>query len=185
MSRMFKKLYRNQQGFSLVELLIVIGIIGILSTIVIMNMRGSERGAMESKLKANVALLRESLVAYHADHGWFPCTATDWNSAGNEARFIQQLTWFSSETGQASQTRSTTYRFGPYLQEYPENPFYEGAATLAKATIIDMTNDRTLDAFQQAVANGTGNNGWYYEAKSGNITPNLGGGTFPDQYCYF
>lgn len=185
MKQFFKKLFKSEQGFSLVELLIVIGIIGILSTIVIMNMRGSEQGAKESKLKANLALIRESLVAYHSDHGFYPCTSGDWNNAGNVTRFKQQLTWFTSETGQVSQTRTTTYRFGPYLQEFPENPFYEGAATLATSVTIDRTNDRILEALQTAIASGNGNYGWYYEAKSGNVVPDLGGATFPDEYCSF
>lgn len=181
-----KRFIKDEKGFSLVELLIVIGIIGILATIVIMNMRGSETGAKEAKLKANVTLLREALVAFHADHGFFPCTSNDWNNSGNASNFVKQLTWFTDETGNVSQNRSNTYRFGPYLQDFPENPFFKGTnKTVAKNVTINTSDDRTLEAVKTAVAASNGNYGWYYEAKSGNIVANLGGSDFADEYCYF
>jgi prepilin-type N-terminal cleavage/methylation domain-containing protein len=180
------RVVKNEKGFSLIELLIVIGIIGILGTIVVMNMRGSEIGAKEAKLKANLTMLREALVAFHADHGFFPCTTNDWNRNGNETNFRHQLTWFTDYTGAVSQTRTEQFRFGPYMQEFPENPFFEGTnTTLATRVVVDRTNDRILETLKDDVAAGSTNNGWYYEAKSGNIVANLGGGVFSDKYCYF
>ena len=155
-----KRFFKNEKGFSLVELLIVIGIIGILATIVIMNMRGSETGAKETKLKANLTMLREALVAFHSDHGFFPCSTNDWNSSGNETNFVRQFTWFTDETGKASQTRSSQYRFGPYLQDFPANPFYTGTnETVALKIYIEKSKDRVLSKLKQDVAAGSG---WLY-----------------------
>ncbi len=177
---------KNEKGFSLIELLIVIGIIGILGTIVVMNMRGSEIGAKEAKLKANLTILREALVSFHADHGYFPCTSNDWNRNGNETRFRQQMTWFTDHTGAASKTRTEQYRFGPYMQEFSDNPFYDGTnTTVAVKVSIDRTNDRILEALKEDVASGSGKYGWYYESKSGNIVANLGGAEYSDKYCHF
>ena len=181
-----KNFLKNEKGFSLVELLIVISIIGILATVVIMNMRGSETGAKEAKLKANLATFREALVAYHSDHGFFPCTTNDWNYSGNETNFKRQMTWFSNAKGNVSKNRTEDYRFGPYLQEFPTNPFYEGTdPSKGQYVYIDRSKDRILQALKKDVADGYGNYGWYYESKSGNVVPNLGGSSFSDKYCEF
>jgi prepilin-type N-terminal cleavage/methylation domain-containing protein len=180
------RFFRDQKGFSLAELLIVIAIIGVLATVVVMNMKGSETGAKEAKLKANLTVFREALIAYNADHGFFPCSPNDWNSGGNETWFKRQLTWYTRADGHASQTKSDDYRFGPYLQEFPENPFYTGNNPSVATTVsIDKTNECLLETLKAAVAGGSGDYGWYYEAKSGNVVPNMGGSAFSDKYCYF
>ncbi|HFE51867.1 MAG TPA: type II secretion system protein [Bacteroidetes bacterium] len=178
---------RNAQaGFSLAELLIVIAIIGVLATVVVMNMKGSETGAKEAKLKANLKIFREALIAYNADHGFFPCTQNDYNNSGNETTFKRQLTWYTDASGRPSKTKSDRYRFGPYVQKFPENPFYTGTdKSRMTKVVIDRTHERILSELQKAVAAGSGNYGWYYEAKSGNVVPNLGGSAFSDKYCYF
>jgi prepilin-type N-terminal cleavage/methylation domain-containing protein len=176
----------RQRGFSLAELLIVMAIIGVLATVVVMNMKGSQTGAKEAKLKANLKILREALIAYEADHGFFPASPNDANNSGDETTFRRQLTWYTDASGNVSSSKSSTYRFGPYLQKFPENPFYTGTADSVKiAVTINTTNERLLETIQAAVASGSGNYGWYYEAKSGNIVPNLGGSSFPDAYVYF
>ena len=183
---MRKRFFKNEKGFSLVELLIVIGIIGILATIVIMNMRGSETGAKETKLKANLNIMRQALVAYHSDHGFFPCTTNDYNHSGSEYNFVRQLTWYTDATGKPSQTKNEQYRFGPYLQDFPANPFFEGTnPAVGKKVQIDTRGDQILEAFKKKVANGSGKYGWYYQSKSGNIVANLGSSAFSDKYVYF
>jgi len=177
---------KGEKGFSLAELLIVIAIMGILATVAIMNMKGSETTAREAKLRANSAVLREALIAYHSDHGFFPCTANDYNHAGNQTNFKRQLTWFTREDGAPSQTKDDNYRYGPYLQTFPENPFYTGTnPAVATNVVINTTDERTMDKLQSDVAALDGNYGWYYEAKSGNVVANLGGDSFPDKYCQY
>ncbi|MBD3290209.1 prepilin-type N-terminal cleavage/methylation domain-containing protein [candidate division KSB1 bacterium] len=181
-----RRFLKKEKGFSLVELLIVIGIIGILATIVIMNMRGSETGAKETKLKANLANLRQALFAFNSDHGFFPCTSNDDNFKGNVATFKRQLTWYTDADGRTSAKRTDEFRFGPYLQEFPSNPFYQGTdESEAEEVEIDTRGDQILENLKDQVAKGNGNNGWYYQAKSGNIVANLGGSAFSDEYCYF
>jgi general secretion pathway protein G len=180
------KLQNDQKGFSLAELLIVVAIMGILATIVIMNVGGSETGAKESQLKSNLKGLRDAVGQYKTDHGFYPATPEDKNSAGDAQYFVRQLTWYTNTKGAVSKNRTTEYRFGPYLSEFPINPFYEGSdPAIGKKVSMDIVNQRILEELRKSVAAASGNNGWYYEAKSGLVVPNLGGDTFPDDYCYY
>ncbi|MFN0149459.1 MAG: type II secretion system protein [bacterium] len=168
---------KNRRGFSLVEILIVLGLMGVLATVVLMNFSGSDTGTKEQTLKANLSALRQALDLYRSDHGWYPCTAGDWNAAGNSNNFINQMTQYTSATGQPSTTKSTTYKYGPYLKAFPKEPF-SGLTT----TTINTTNERLLSAIATAVAASAATGGWYYESKSGNICGNLGT-TFPSSYA--
>lgn len=167
------------RGFSLVEILIVLGLMGILATVVLMNFSGSDTGTKEQTLKANLAALRQAVDLYKSDHGRFPSTTGDWSSNGNSTRFIRQMTEFTRADGQASTTKSTTYKYGPYLKAFPEDPF-----TNTTTVSIDTSNERLLSAIAAAVASGSGAGGWYYEAKSGNICANLGS-AYPSEYASY
>ncbi len=178
------KQMRKQRGFSLAELLIVVAIIAVLATVVAMNMGGSDTSAKEAKLRANLKILREALIAYHADHGFFPASPNDYNSSGDQKIFKRQLTWFTDEKGRVSTKKTDRYRFGPYLQKFPENPFFTDPDS-ADYVEINTTDERILERLILAVKRMNGNNGWYYEARSGNVVPNLGGKVFPDKYVEF
>ncbi len=179
-----KHALKNRKGFSLAELLIVVAIIAVLATVVVMNMGGSDTSAKEAKLRANLKILREALIAYHADHGFYPCSPNDANSSGNQKTFKRQLTWYTDKKGKVPKKKTDRYRFGPYLQRFPENPFYTSPDS-ADYVQINTTDERILSELIKAVKAMSGNNGWYYEAKSGNIVPNLGGSRFPDEYVEF
>lgn len=181
-----KRMHSDQRGFSLAELLIVIAIIAVLSTVVLLNMKGGEVTAKESALRSNLKIFREALQAYHADHGFFPCDPSDYNSSGNLATLKNQLLWYTNVSGQPSQTKTSEFRYGPYLQKFPDNPFYNGTdKTKLSEVVIERTRERVMEALQTDVANGTGNNGWYYEARTGLAVPNLGGSDFSDDYVKY
>jgi len=177
---------RSQRGFTLAELLIVVAIISVLATVVLMNLKGGEVTAKEAALRQNLDSFRKSLQAYHSDHGFFPCSPQDDNSAGNLTKLKRQLLWYSNTAGRTSQTKTNDYRYGPYVQKFPDNPFYIGTdKTLKSEVVINTTDERLLETVQAYVAAQSGNNGWYYEARSGLIVPNLGGGSFPDDYVSY
>lgn len=181
-----KYYFQKSKGFSLVELLIIIGIIGIFSTIIIMNMQGSEISTKETKLKVSLANLRQALFAYKTDHGFYPCTNSDHNFNGDEETFRRQLTWYTDKDGKISPKQVDEFSFGPYLHKFPPNPFYEETDVSKSMQIeIDTKNENILEVLKDQVAKGQQNGGWYYQAKSGIILPNLGGPAFSDEYCYY
>ena len=99
---------RNQQGFSLVEVMVVIAIIGILATMVLPNVLGNQEKANEQKVIADIVALENALAQYHLDNGMFPTTE-------------QGLEALVNEPNMDPQPRS--YRSGGYIRRLPPDPY--------------------------------------------------------------
>jgi len=69
-------------GFTLIELIIVVAIIGILATIAVPAMRTAPQRARESALKEDLYTLRSCLDQFHADRGRYPASLDEVVSMG-------------------------------------------------------------------------------------------------------
>ena len=101
---------RANRGFTLVEILIVVVILGILAAIVIPQFTQASTEAKVSSLQSNLQSIRSQIELYKIQHNDAP--PTDHNS------FVAQMT---GQTDVAGATTGTD--FGPYLQKMPVNPF--------------------------------------------------------------
>lgn len=65
-------LKQRQSGFTIVELLIVIVIIGILATLVIVTFSGVQQRARDSERKTDINAVAGQLEAFYANKGYYP-----------------------------------------------------------------------------------------------------------------
>lgn len=136
-------------GFSLLEVVIVVAIIAILAAIGIPRMSRGSKGAGDSALRANLAVLRNAIDLYAAEHqGTYPTLAD----------IDDQLTQYTNAAGDAQAAKDTTHYFGPYLRSIPPLPV--GA---------NKGNTGFTDAYDATVANG---NGWVYTVATGEVVAN-------------
>lgn len=99
---------KEEQGFTLVELMVVIFILGLLTTIVLINVLPSQDRAMQEKARADVSTLSQALEMYRLDNLSYP-SSTDG---------LQALVSPPSLLANASR-----YRKGGYIKKLPEDPW--------------------------------------------------------------
>src|SRR5690606_30387203 len=63
---------QKQKGFTIVELLIVIVIIGILATLVIVTFSGIQQRARDTQRQTDINAIQSSVEAYYAQTGSYP-----------------------------------------------------------------------------------------------------------------
>lgn len=63
---------KNEDGFTLVELMVVLVILGLLATVVIINVLPAQDKALVTKAKADVALLDQGLEMYKLNNLTYP-----------------------------------------------------------------------------------------------------------------
>ena len=109
---MFKRLQKQaerkrEEGFTLVELMVVIVIIGILATIVVLNVLPSGDRARTTKAHADIATITSALDLYKLQNGAFPTTE-------------QGLQALVAAPAGADASR---YQRGGYIRSLPQDPW--------------------------------------------------------------
>ncbi len=108
----------KRKGFTLVEILIVVVILGILAAIVIPQFTNASEAAKTESLRSQLQTIRSQLELYQVQHnGNYP------------AAFVNQ-TWDQMTTKTDQNGNADPNGFGPYLQQVPLNPFADPAANL-------------------------------------------------------
>ena len=143
----------RRKGFTLVEILIVVIILGILAAIVIPQFTEASNDARESALASDLQTCRSQLELYKVQHlEKYP--DLDAAGAADTANFIARLTGKTDQDG----TINAAGQFGPYLQKFPSNPFVTVGADLVTFGVADP-------------APGVGN-GWYFNTAAGKFNAN-------------
>jgi len=64
----------RERGFTLIELMVVVAVIGLLVGVAMPTYRNAITRARESVLKENLFILRQTIDRYYADKGYYPQT---------------------------------------------------------------------------------------------------------------
>jgi general secretion pathway protein G len=113
-----------KRGFTLVEILIVVVILGILAAIVIPQFTQASTEAKTNSLASDLQSLRSQIQLYKVQHN-------DVAPAFQNDTFENQMLYVTDVDGNVkagpSKIRDTgagaVYVYGPYLERIPENPF--------------------------------------------------------------
>ncbi len=89
----------NKIGFTLIELLVSIAIIGILATMVVLNIMGSMRRGRDAKRKSDLAQVSKSLEMYYNDMGQYPLSDGAGQILGCGATRTDACMWGTSVFG--------------------------------------------------------------------------------------
>lgn len=101
-------------GFSLVELIIVVAVLGILGAIVVPQFSNASNKSRTSALQVDLKSMRTQIGLYIAQHKGDPPSLAD---------FEDQMTMASNAAGGTAAPHTPGFPFGPYMAEIPRNPF--------------------------------------------------------------
>lgn len=100
--------FRRDAGFTLVEVMVVVIIIGLLATVVMINVLPSQDRAMREKARADIAVLEQAVETFRLETLRFP-TAEEGLAALVQAP--------------AGMARADRYRDGGYVRRLPQDPW--------------------------------------------------------------
>jgi general secretion pathway protein G len=137
------------RGFTLVELMIVISLLGILAALVVPQFSSNAAEARESALGTNLATVRKQIELYRYHHqGQLPAAEGE---TGDD--FIRRMTTKTDAEGNPGGS------FGPYFQRMPPNPY----------------NNRATVRIGGAAA-GADTDGWRFDPQTGQLEADHGTG---------
>ncbi len=154
---------KEKRGFSLVELVIVIVILGVIAAIAVPRISRGAKGADESAVRQNLAILRSAIEMYAAEHaGDFP--------GDTEADFTDKLLKYSKKDGSTHTSTTGGFIYGPYLRkQIPALPVGDKAGLNA----VKVGNSGP-------VVDSEGDYGWIYNYTTGEIIANCDDNTESD-----
>jgi len=155
-----------RSGFSLVEILVVVILLGLIAALTIPMVSGYRSSADETALRSDLALLRSGIEMFAADHnGAYPGSITDGiNPAGGEAAFVAHLTKFSNADGEVAGARSDEYPFGPYLTN--------GVPRLTVGALADNNGVKVVASAAALTGEANPAKAWMYSTATGQIICN-------------
>ena len=137
----------SRNGFTLVEILIVVVILGILAAIVVPQFTNASESGRVSSIQSLLQTLRSQIQLYKMQHGdTLPNLVTNWTP-------LTQPSTYNSQS------------YGPYMQAVPENPLNNQSGVSDASTNLSALT--TLTAINGAIKSPGATIGFVYDYSAG------------------
>lgn len=143
---------RATSGFTAVEIMIVVAILGLLAAVAIPQFTNPKEHSKTAAMVSSLSILRTAIDSYWSQHDDFP--------GRSPKQFADQLLNNTDKAGKVGV--GTTFGFGPYLHN----------GTLASNP---LTNTNTIRMVSVMPNTPTGNQAWIYNFVTGEIRSNSPG----------
>ena len=120
---------RKHKGFTLIELVVVVMILGILAAVAAPKLLGTSSTAADNGLKETLSVIRDSIERYTAEHG-------------------------GALPGQAGTQNGFTTDLAPYLRVFPKSPLTNTSTVVVDTTASPLTPGGAT-AWRYSKADGT------------------------------
>ena len=147
---------KAKSGFTLVEILIVVVILGILAAIVIPQFTEASTEAKTSSLVTDLQSMRSQIELYKVQHNDNLPGVANGTHLGT-ADFKTSMTLYTDIFG-VETTIDDPNGYGPYLQKIPMNQFVDS----------DVITCAPIAGAQPAVSD-DGSQGWYFDEDTGKV----------------
>ncbi|HZL99218.1 MAG TPA: prepilin-type N-terminal cleavage/methylation domain-containing protein [Planctomycetota bacterium] len=149
-------------GFTLVEILIVVAILGLLAAIALPQFTSRKEQSSSAAMVSSLSVLRTAIDSYWTQHDEFP-------GQGGAVEFADQLLKPTNRAGTVG--TGTGFGYGPYLRsgKLPVNP---------------LTGESTVQVVAAMPNAPGGPEAWIYASSTGEIRCNVAGAT-EDGVDYF
>lgn len=156
---------KRARGFTLVEILITVVLLGILASVVISAVGDSTSCAKNVALARDVQLLRRFIIIYKGQHLEVNPGYPNGNTGANPTQqaFIDQATLASNELGNTAARGTVGFHRGPYMYKLPVNP------------LNGLNTVQMLANGQAFPAAGDDSHGWIYKAQTGEVRADSAG----------
>lgn len=160
---MYEPQKRQQSGFTLIELIVVVAIIATIASVVIASVGTAKAKARDTQRRTNLSQIQVALELYRNEHGTFQVAGAGSGGGGQG--------WLAYEGGGGYTTAVTRVLYNegflaqPIIEDPMQSPGYmiyvcSGGQSYALSATLEYPTARDITEIQ-ASCNGTGANGTY------------------------
>jgi prepilin-type N-terminal cleavage/methylation domain-containing protein len=142
---------RSERGFTIVELLIVIVVIGILAAITIVSFNGVTSKANTTNAAANANAVQKVAEAFNSDNSKYPATTADFTATANSVKLPTGVSLLTGSTALSNANGKTSilykYKGASTAPTGGSVSYWDFTTGAASTTVIYVGDGKSGDTF--------------------------------------